>query len=513
MNKRIAIYLLTGVGLTVAYAMLRGNTWTGSGQLHTLMEALATALAMIVGIIALLRFYTRKNNTFLFIGTGFLGTAFLDGYHAIVTSTYFRPFMPSGNESLIPWSWVASREFLSIFMLLSYLAWVRESKLGQRGEISERTVYIFSIMFTVTCFLFFALVPLPRAYYPEYVFHRPEEFLPAIFFGLALVGYLRKGLWRVNVFEHWLVLSLIVGFVSQAVFMSFSGALFDFEFDAAHTLKKVSYICVLTGLLFNMFEIYSRAEEANRAKSDFLNIMSHELRTPLTVILGYTPILANPGKLPSTKRLMAMLESKEGSHADIQEGVLAVLGDISKYVEKMGKSGDHLLSLINDMLDLSKIEAGKMEIELKSISVDSIVGSVVEQFDKAASDKHLIIKQKTNGGTVFADEIRLKQILINLVGNAIKFTDSGSIILSTSHRGSVVEFQIKDTGCGISSTEFESVFDRFKQSDESDTRKAGGTGLGLAITKRLVEMHGGSISVFSEIDLGSTFRFTIPSDR
>ena len=259
-RRRVAAYWAVGLGLTLAYGLLRGSTWRGSTDLHTHMEAIATLLALVVGVMALVRFYAKKDNTFLFIGTGFLGTAFLDGYHTLVTSHYFKAYLPSDLPSLIPWSWVASRFFLAALMYLSYLAWAQEQRLGDKGRIREGTVYLFGAVLTLASFLFFAFVPLPRAYYPEIWFHRPEEFVPALLFLLALVGYLRKGQWRHDAFEHWLVLSLIVGLVGQAVFMSYSGQLFDFEFDAAHSLKKVGYICVLTGLLFNMLHIFQQAE-------------------------------------------------------------------------------------------------------------------------------------------------------------------------------------------------------------------------------------------------------------
>lgn len=256
---------MVGLSLCLCYAFLRDSDWKSTSEFHTIVEAIATLLALTVGAMALVRFYAKKNNTFLFIGTGFLGTAFLDGYHTIVTSKFFMTHMPSEMPSLIPWSWVASRQFLSILLFLSWLAWLHERRLGDEGRISERTVYLFTAFFTLTSFLFFAFVPLPRAYYPELVFHRPEEFLPALFFLLALVGYLQKGEWRTSAFEYWLVLSLIVSFVGQAVFMSFSGALFDFEFDAAHALKKTSYVCVLTGLMISMFEIFKQAAIDNAA--------------------------------------------------------------------------------------------------------------------------------------------------------------------------------------------------------------------------------------------------------
>ena len=184
----MAAYWLTGLGLTVVFTVLHGHQWPGSVGLHTLMETLATLLAAIVGAMALVRFYSKKDNTFLLIGAGFLGTGFLDGYHAVVTSEFFRPFMPSDLPSLIPWSWVASRQFLAILMFLSWFAWLREQRLGQKGKVAERTVYIFSGVFTFLSFLFFAFVPLPPAYYQEITFHRPEEFGPAIIFMIALVG-------------------------------------------------------------------------------------------------------------------------------------------------------------------------------------------------------------------------------------------------------------------------------------------------------------------------------------
>ena len=121
-KRRVLGYWLVAIGLTIGYAMMRGSGWQGSAQLHTLMEGIATLLALIVGVMALVRFYSKKNNTFLFIGSAFLGTGFLDGYHALATSHYFKAYLPSDLPSLIPWSWVASRMFLALFMYLSWLS-------------------------------------------------------------------------------------------------------------------------------------------------------------------------------------------------------------------------------------------------------------------------------------------------------------------------------------------------------------------------------------------------------
>lgn len=260
-RRRVLSYWLVGVGLALSYLFFRGAEWQGSAQLHTLMEALATLLAFIVGGMALVRYYSRKDSTFLIIGAAFLGTGLLDGYHAVVTSVWLMAYLPSDLTSLIPWSWVASRLFLAVLLLISWLEWRREQRLGPAGRSSERTVYLRTLVATLVSFLFFALVPLPRAYYPEFPFHRPEELVPALFFLLALIGYLQKGRWREDAFEHWLVLSLIVNLVSQVVFMSLSGQLFDLEFDMAHLLKKVSYVCVLTGLFVAMYGSFRSLEQ------------------------------------------------------------------------------------------------------------------------------------------------------------------------------------------------------------------------------------------------------------
>lgn len=256
------------------------------------METAATLLAAIVGALALVRYYTQRSNAILLVGAGFLGTAFLDGYHTVVTSVFFRPYMPSDLPSLISWSWVASRQFLSLFLFFSWLAWLHEHRHGEAGKINPTTVYLFAGTLTLASFLFFASAPLPRAYYPEFIFHRPEEFGPALFFLLALIGYLHQGEWRTDASAYWMVLALIVSFVGQAVYMSFSGALFDFEFDIAHLLKKVSYICVLTGLLVSMYGVFKQAKTAERRTRAILETVPEGI---LTIDAAGTVQSINPG--------------------------------------------------------------------------------------------------------------------------------------------------------------------------------------------------------------------------
>lgn len=259
--RRILALIVVAIVLLAAFPILRMVAWSGDTQVHTIVETVSTLSAFMVGVIALMRHHSRKDTAFLLLGIGFAGTALLDGYHTAVTSEAFAEMFPSVPSSLIPWSWNASRLFLSVLMSLSWLAWLQERKPGQRRFIRERTVYVSVIALTILSFLFFAFVPLPRAYYSELPFPRPEEFVAAFFFLLALVGYLKKGAWRRDTFEFWVVLSLLIGVISQALYMSFSAELFDTLFMSAHFLTIVSYLCVLTGLLTSMYSLFRQADE------------------------------------------------------------------------------------------------------------------------------------------------------------------------------------------------------------------------------------------------------------
>ena len=159
-KQRTWVLMAVLAAMFAGYPLLRRSPWLGSTELHTLMELLATTLALFVGCLAFLRFYSKKNNTFLFIAGGFVGTGLLDAYHMVQTSHWFDQLWPSPPPSLIPWSWNASRYFLSILMLTSWWAWRRETRLGKEGHIPEKTVYLGIGLFTVFSFGFFAFYPL-----------------------------------------------------------------------------------------------------------------------------------------------------------------------------------------------------------------------------------------------------------------------------------------------------------------------------------------------------------------
>ncbi len=241
--------------------------------------------------------------------------------------------------------------------------------------------------------------------------------------------------------------------------------------------------------LMTELELRNReVERANRLKSEFLASMSHELRTPLNAVIGFADLLA---------------EQKAGDLNEKQQ----------RFVGHIRKASRHLLELINDILDLSKIEAGRAELHREVFSVDSALAEVLPTVRPLAQAKSIELESNTAPDlTVWADRVRFKQILYNLLSNAIKFTpERGSIGVDAEPAGAAASIAVWDTGIGIPAAEQDAIFHEFYQVGTTTRGIKEGTGLGLAITKRLIEQHGGAIRVESEPDKGSRFVFTLPS--
>jgi signal transduction histidine kinase len=260
------------------------------------------------------------------------------------------------------------------------------------------------------------------------------------------------------------------------------------QVDLATTFADQAVIAIENVRLFDEIQDKSRQlEEASQHKSQFLANMSHELRTPLNAILGYTELMA------------------DGAYGEPSEKMLGIL-------KRLEANGKHLLGLINDVLDLSKIEAGQLVLELSDYCIQDIAQTVRSTLEPLAADKKLAFKvdvasQLPPGR---GDGRRLTQVLINLVGNAIKFTDAGEVAIKAEAKNGSFHVSVRDTGPGISSADQARLFQEFQQADNAITKKKGGTGLGLAISKRIIEMHGGRIWVESQPGQGSTFTFTLP---
>ncbi len=241
----------------------------------------------------------------------------------------------------------------------------------------------------------------------------------------------------------------------------------------------------------SQLEIQNRkVQEADRHKSQFLANMSHELRTPLNSIIGFSKVILN------------------GIDGPISDQQRADLGAIHA-------NGNHLLGLINDILDLSKIASGKMELHLEPLRLEPLIEEAMAMAGSLVGDKPITLSNDVAKEIppVRADATRVRQIILNLLSNAVKFTEQGHVILSVHADADEIDLSISDTGVGVSPEDHEKIFQEFEQVDNPQSRKKGGTGLGLAICKKLVEMHGGRIWVTSRLGTGSTFHFTLPVVR
>jgi PAS domain S-box-containing protein len=611
--RRAMAYVAVVLGCLAVAPWVDRLGWVGNVYIHSLHEMAAVMLALGVAVISLVRFHSRKSDTYLLIGSAFLGVAFLDGYHAVQASD----LITTGP----PWSWLASRLFLGVFLWWSAPTrrWV-----PNEARLDERRVYLLVGAVTLACFAFFTFTPLPSAYFPELAVHRPAELLPALFFLLAFVRHLRWGRWREWSFEHWLMLCLLLGLMGQVAFMPFSARPFDAAAEAAHLAKNCSYLCVLAGLLGSMYSVFRQADESaatlarvnaklqaeiderahaeaerdrffdisqemlciagldgyfkqlnpawekvlgwtieelksrpfsdlvhpddrvptsserqrlrlggasldfeNRyltrsgeyrwlswraiavpergliyavardveeekriaqMKNDFVSVVSHELRTPLTSIRGSLGLIAGgvTGELPEKARLL---------------------------VEIAAKNCERLVRLINDILDVEKIESGKMGFHFLPVDLAQLVERAVED-NRAYAEGYgveLRIAATAAGARIWGDPDRLLQVMTNLISNAVKFSPRGGAVEIATARGiGDVRISVTDHGRGIPPELRPRIFEKFAQADSSSTREKGGTGLGLSISRAIIERHQGRIGLTSEPGVATTFFCDLP---
>ena len=765
-ERSATVYWLILAVLFVGASILRAFPFGDNQARHVIWEFVSTTLALVVGSLSLVRFYSKKQETFLFIGTGFLGTGLLNGYHAVMTSALMGG-VATGIETAdrAAWTWTASRLFLSMFLFGS--VFLRSDESGsERSHANELFVYVLATVLTTAFFLVFTFFPLPPAYYPDFVVWRPAEFIPATFFFAAWVGYLRRGEWRTEPFQYWLLISLMISVFMHGMYMSQATSEFDGIADAAHLLKIASNACVLLGLMVSVYvtfrsettaletvrvtnlamarevnvraeaehrlrdfldnandliqitdaegslsyvnsaweatfgfeeqavrgknvysllrpsnrveletafrrlaeggsmerfisefhtgdgdpvicaisancsrvdgevvavrsilrnvtetviaerelaasranlnalvestgdviwsvnadhalitfnaafalgveartgfepsvgdgpeELYpsdqaiwfqqaydevmrtgrlskirseemdgelrhlelffspirdqansagvvvfgkditrrrraevdlvsakNEAEAANRAKSPFLANMSHELRTPLNSVIGFANILL--------KNKKQNLKSSD-------------LG----FLDRIQANGRHLLGLINEILDLAKIESGRMDLELMTVDVKNLaheaLGLVEGQIRSREAEVEVRVEGPETTEEIETDPAKLKQVIVNLVGNALKFTESGEIVVrieADEATGRPTTLSVIDTGIGIPKERLGAIFEAFHQAEAGTTREFGGTGLGLAISRSMCVLMGYDLTVESQVGQGTTFK-------
>ena len=525
---------------------------------HTLLEWSAVSAAAFVCMLCFAQYRLANDASLLVIGVAMVCAGAMDGFHTLAADRLIPA--TADNRELIPFTWALCRLFNGCILLVGVA--IFGVSFGPRSSRNHSVVSITSIcvgflaIAFATVYVCAASDSLPTTMFPDSVIKRPYDILPILPYlicgAIVFPSYVRR--YR-SMFAYSLMLSLIPQIATQLYMALGSDRLFDSCFNVAHALKAVSYAVPCIGLLAEYvasihasnrktaelrraraasehqakllevqrdtlviqaaeleetsIELQLKSQDiakkhedlklANREierssayKSEFLANMSHEIRTPMTAILGFADVLR------------ANVKNSEDVDA----------------AETIQRNGKYLLGIINDILDLSKIEAGKIELEHIACSPSQIVSDVVSLIGVRAAAKNIDLTVEFDGpipAEIRSDPTRMRQILINLVGNAIKFTEVGGVCLKVQLLQSELEyprlkFSVIDTGIGMEPEQMARLFQPFMQADSSTSRKFGGTGLGLAISQRLSEMLGGQITIDSTPGRGSTFAFHVNLD-
>ena len=477
---------------------------------HTIFEWSAFLAALMTVVLALIRYRAERDPATLIIATSLFCAGTVDAFHVLAADRLIGAV--ADNRQFVPFTWAISRVFNVTITLAGAVVLLVRRRHPERRPAGESGAFL-----PATCLAFGAVAygvihfcarstRLPETIFADAFLSRPYDVVPLVLYVVAgLFVFPRFYRSSPNLFSHSLVLAAVPHAVTQLHMAFGSTALYDHHFNVGHFLKLVAYAVPFAGLALDYERTYRRARRsrddlemrvrertaelarakeaavsASRAKSEFLANMSHELRTPLNSILGYAQIFRRDASLGERQK---------------------------RGVEVIEKSGEHLLTLINDVLDLAKIEAGALELATSTFRLPALVDNLAESQRVRAEQKELTFTYQpgTLPPLVRGDERKLRQVLLNLLGNAVKFTREGGVVLRAESVGDgVVRFEVEDTGVGIVPEKLEEIFRPFHQVGP-ERELVEGTGLGLAISRRLVDLMEGTLEVESRPGDGSLF--------